>query len=106
FMESAAAMRKAAMDVNEGARQTRASTSSTVDGAMASSRDLNSVAAAAEQMAVSINEISRQVAHVTTSVKAAVDRATETDNKVAGLSEAADRIGDVVRIITDIAGQT
>jgi methyl-accepting chemotaxis protein len=106
FVGSATAMRQAASEVNEGARQTRSSTSSTVDDAMSSARDLNSVAAAAEEMAVSINEISKQVAHVTTSVTAAVDRATETDNKVAGLSEAADRIGDVVRIITDIAGQT
>jgi methyl-accepting chemotaxis protein len=106
FVDSATAMRQAASEVNEGARQTRASTSSTVDDAMSSARDLNSVAAAAEEMAVSINEISKQVSHVTTSVSAAVDRATETDNKVASLSEAADRIGDVVRIITDIAGQT
>jgi methyl-accepting chemotaxis protein len=57
-------------------------------------------------MAVSINEISKQVANVTTTVQVAVDRATETDEKVAGLSEAADRIGDVVRIITDIASKT
>ncbi|MEA2737246.1 MAG: hypothetical protein QOH05_553, partial [Acetobacteraceae bacterium] len=106
FTGSAAAMRQAATAVNEGARQTRTSTSSTVEGASASARDLNSIAAAAEEMAVSINEISKQVAHVTTSVSAAVERATETNNKVAGLSEAADRIGDVVRIITDIAGQT
>jgi methyl-accepting chemotaxis protein len=106
FVGSASAMREAASAVNEGARQTRAQTSSSVEGATASSSDLNSVAAAAEEMAVSINEISQQVAHVTTSVQAAVDRATETDAKVAGLSDAADRIGDVVRIITDIAGQT
>jgi methyl-accepting chemotaxis protein len=106
FVSSAAAMRRAASEANDGARQTRLSTSSTVEGAAASARDLNSVAAAAEEMAVSINEISKQVAHVTTSVSEAVDRATETDSKVAGLSEAADRIGDVVRIITDIAGQT
>jgi methyl-accepting chemotaxis protein len=106
FVSAATSMRQAATEVNEGARQTRSSTSSTVDGATASARDLNSVAAAAEEMAVSINEISRQVAHVTSSVKSAVDRAAETDAKVAGLSAAADRIGDVVRIITDIAGQT
>jgi methyl-accepting chemotaxis protein len=106
FVGAAAAMRQAASEVNDGARQTRLSTSSTVEGAMASARDLNSVAAAAEEMAVSIGEISKQVAHVTTSVSEAVGRATETDSKVAGLSEAADRIGDVVRIITDIAGQT
>jgi methyl-accepting chemotaxis protein len=106
FMAAASTMRQAASDVAEGARQTRASTSSTVDGAASSARDLNAVAAAAEEMAVSINEISKQVAHVTTSVQAAVDRAAETDAKVAGLSAAADRIGEVVRIITDIAGQT
>jgi methyl-accepting chemotaxis protein len=106
FMTSAADMRQAASEVTVGARQTRASTSSTAEGAMASSRDLNSVAAAAEQMAVSINEISKQVAHVTASVHAAVDRATETDAKVVSLSATADRIGDVVRIISDIAGQT
>ena len=106
FMASAADMRQAASEVTVGARQTRASTSSTAEGAMASSRDLNSVAAAAEQMALSINEISKQVANVTASVHAAVDRATETDAKVVGLSETADRIGDVVRIITDIAAQT
>jgi methyl-accepting chemotaxis protein len=106
FMVAAKTMRQAASAVAEGAEQTRTSTSRTVEGAKASSRDLNSVAAAAEEMAVSINEISRQVVHVTDSVQAAVHRATETDAKVAGLSEAADRIGDVVRIITDIAGQT
>ncbi|MGD0106613.1 MAG: methyl-accepting chemotaxis protein, partial [Rhodopila sp.] len=106
FMAAAAAMREAASEVAQGARQTRASTSSTVEGALASARDLNAVAEAAEQMALSINEISTQVSHVTVSVQAAVNRATETDHKVAGLSAAADRIGDVVRIITDIAGQT
>jgi methyl-accepting chemotaxis protein len=106
FVSAAASMRQAASDVNDGARQTRSRTSSTVEDATSSARDLNSVAAAAEEMAVSINEISRQVAHVTTSVQSAVDRAAETDAKVAGLSAAADRIGDVLRIITDIAGQT
>jgi methyl-accepting chemotaxis protein len=106
FMAASNTMRQSASDVSEAARQTHESTSGTVEGALTSSRDLNSVAAAAEEMAISINEISKQVAHVTMSVQAAVDRATETDAKVAGLSAAADRIGDVVRIITDIAGQT
>jgi methyl-accepting chemotaxis protein len=106
FSAAAGAMRQAASDVAEGARQTRASTSSTVEGAVTSSRDLDSVAAAAEEMAVSIGEISKQVAHVSDSVHVAVDRATETDAKVAGLSEAANQIGDVVRIITDIASKT
>jgi methyl-accepting chemotaxis protein len=57
-------------------------------------------------MAASISEISRQVTHVTTSVHSAVDRASETDAKVAGLATAADKIGNVVRLISNIAAQT
>jgi len=106
FALASATMRQAAADVTEGAQQTRASTSSTVEGAVASSQDLSSVAAAAEEMAVTIDGISHQVAHVTVTVQTAVARARETDAKVAGLSKAADRIGDVVRIITAIARQT
>jgi len=106
FMASADAMRGAASVVADGARHTRSSTSRTVEGATLSSRDLGSVAAAAEELAASINEISQQVGQVSRSVSTAVDRAADTDAKVAGLSEAADRIGEVVRLITDIAGQT
>ncbi len=99
-------MHAAADEMSEAAKRTRASTSDAVEGVNASARDLNSVAVASEQMAASIHEISRQVAHVTTAVHTAVDRASETDFKVAGLATAADRIGDVVRLISDIAGQT
>ena len=106
FMAAATSMRQAASEVADGAQRTRASTNKTVEGAMASSRDLDLVAVAAEEMASSINEISKQVAHVTGSVQSAVDCAAQTNAKVAGLSVAADRIGDVVRIITAIAGQT
>jgi methyl-accepting chemotaxis protein len=104
--QSADKMHAAADAMSEAATRTRDSTSDAVEGANVSARDLNSVAVAAEQMAASIHEISRQVAHVTTAVRTAVDRASETDLKVAGLATAADRIGDVVRLISDIAGQT
>ena len=104
--QSASKMHMAANEMSEAAKRTRDSTSGAVEGANASSRDLNSVAVAAEQMAASISEISRQVAHVTTAVAAAVDRASQTDKKVAGLSDTANRIGDVVRLINDIAAQT
>jgi methyl-accepting chemotaxis protein len=104
--QSANKMQAAANEMSEAAKHTRDSTSGAVDGVNTSARDLNSVAVAAEQMASSISEISRQVAHVTMAVSTAVDRAAETDKKVAGLADTADRIGDVVRLITDIAGQT
>jgi methyl-accepting chemotaxis protein len=38
--------------------------------------------------------------------QAAVQRASQTDAKVGGLSAAADRIGDIVHLITGIAGRT
>jgi methyl-accepting chemotaxis protein len=106
LIDSAAKMHSAAGDMSTAATSTRENTSEAVDGANASSRDLNSVAVATEEMAASIAEISRQVNHVTTAVLKAVERASDTDTKVAGLASAADRIGDVVRLINDIAGQT
>ena len=106
LVQSSADMRAAATEMSEAANRTNLSTSSAVEGVNTSSRNLNSVAVAAEQMAASINEISQQVAHVTSAVTQAVDRAAATDAKVAGMAEAADRIGDVVRLITDIASQT
>ncbi len=99
-------MHAAAGEMSDAAKQTKDSASDAVEGANASARDLNAVAVAAEQMAASIHEISRQVAHVTTAVNEAVGRASETDRKVASLSVAADQIGDVVRLISEIAGQT
>jgi methyl-accepting chemotaxis protein len=104
--QSANKMKAAADDMSEAARRTQTTTSDAAEGANASARDLNAVAVAAEQMAASIHEISRQVAHVTTAVHKAVNRASETDAKVAGLTTAADRIGDVVRLISDVAGRT
>jgi methyl-accepting chemotaxis protein len=104
--QSASKMHSAADEMSGAARRTRGSASDAVEGANTSSRDLNSVAVAAEEMATSVTEISKQVTHVTTAVHTAVERALETDKKVAGLADAADRIGDVVRLISDIAGQT
>jgi methyl-accepting chemotaxis protein len=106
MVQSAADMRTAATDMSEAAKRTRDSTTSAVENSSVSARNLNSVAVAAEEMAASSKEISQQVAQVTSVVRDAVERASETDAKVASLADAADRIGDVVRLITDIAGQT
>jgi methyl-accepting chemotaxis protein len=67
---------------------------------------VNAVAAGAEELAASIAEISRQVTDSSTIARQAVSEADATDRCMTGLSEAAGRIGDVVRLIGDIAGQT
>ncbi len=70
------------------------------------SAGVQTVAAAAEELAASIGEISRQAETATVVVRQASDNARETDGIIAGLSRAADRIGDVVALIKAIAEQT
>jgi methyl-accepting chemotaxis protein len=70
------------------------------------SSNVQSVASATEQMAGSINEIGRQVAHSNRIANEAVDQAEKTDARIAELSLAATRIGDVTKLITTIAEQT
>ena len=64
------------------------------------------VASAAEQLSASVAEISRQVAQATSIAGQAVQEATATDGSIQELAEAAQKIGDVVKLINDIAGQT
>jgi methyl-accepting chemotaxis protein len=64
------------------------------------------VAASAEQLTSSIGEISRQVTQSAQITGKAVQEARRTDSIVRALSEGADKIGQVVDLITNIAGQT
>src|SRR5260370_13318929 len=57
-------------------------------------------------MALSVNEISRQVQQSARMAGEAVDQARTTNDRVGELSKAAARIGDVVELINTIAGQT
>ncbi|QPF85245.1 cache domain-containing protein [Bradyrhizobium genosp. L] len=68
--------------------------------------NVHSVAAASEQLASSIGEISRQVGASARIADEAVTQAQKTDARISELSQAASRIGDVVDLIQTIAGQT
>jgi methyl-accepting chemotaxis protein len=68
--------------------------------------NVQTVASAAEELSGSIDEISRQVARSSEIAMKAVDQAAHTNATVHGLSEAAQKIGDVVGLIQDIASQT
>src|ERR1035437_3986572 len=70
------------------------------------STNVRSVASATEDMAGSINEIGRQVSDSNRIANEAVDQAQKTDARIAELSLAASRIGDVTKLITTIAEQT
>jgi len=64
------------------------------------------VAAATEQLAASIGEIGQRVAESTAMSQGAVDEARRTTDIVTSLATAAQKIGEVVDLITDIASQT
>ena len=70
------------------------------------SSNVQTVAAATEELSASVSEIGRQVAESSKIANAAVEEADRTNAQMRELSEAAQRIGDVVKLINDIASQT
>jgi methyl-accepting chemotaxis protein len=70
------------------------------------SANVQTVASAAEQLTASVREISRQVTTSSEIAGKAAAQARETDTRVAALQAAANRIGDVIKLITAIADQT
>jgi methyl-accepting chemotaxis protein len=81
----------------------------TVSASMASeevSNNVRSVAAAAEQLSTSVQQVGRQIEQSAAVARQSADEAEQTDETVAGLTESAGRIGDIVDTISKIAGQT
>ncbi len=74
--------------------------------AEAAGAGISTVAAAAEQLTASIGEIGRQVTQSARMTDKAVGEARHTDGIVRALAEGAGKIGQVVDLITNIAGQT
>jgi methyl-accepting chemotaxis protein len=69
-------------------------------------QNVQTVAGATEELSASIREIGGQVARSTAMIKETVQRATRSNEQVQGLTAAAEKIGDVVKIISGIAAQT
>jgi methyl-accepting chemotaxis protein len=70
------------------------------------SANVGAVASATEEMSASVVEIGRQVHESSRIAGEAVKQAERTDARITELSQAASRIGDVVRLINAIAEQT
>jgi methyl-accepting chemotaxis protein len=67
---------------------------------------VQTVATATEELSASIAEIGQQVTRSSGMIKDAVSQATQSNEQVRGLTAAAQRIGDVVELINNIASQT
>ncbi len=104
--ESALVMRTTAATLSESSGETQHQASGAVDTSNEASANVTAAASAAEELLISIGEISRQLDQATDLVKIAVTEADSTNDEIASLARAAQEIGDVVALIQQIAGQT
>ncbi|MDX9690426.1 MAG: cache domain-containing protein [Alphaproteobacteria bacterium] len=93
-------------NLSEMAEQTSSQTATVAAATEEASASVQTVASAAEELSASISEINRQIAESTRVAAHAVEEVKKTDTTVSTLSEAAAQIGDVVKLIQDIAEQT
>ncbi len=104
--QSSQSMHLASNEMVVSVSRTQERAMATAQGARESAMNLSTVVSAAEEMSASVNEISQQITHVTRAAQDATDRVSLTDEKVLRLAQAAEQIGAVVGLITNIAGQT
>ncbi|MEK9282730.1 methyl-accepting chemotaxis protein [Bradyrhizobium sp. ISRA442] len=103
---SSSELQKAAATLSKTAEATQALSGTVTSTSEEASENVQSAASATEQMTSSIGEIGRQIEASTKITDEAVQQAAETNLRISRLSKAASRIGDVVGLITTIAGQT
>ncbi len=103
---AAAQIRQSAQNLSSVAEETNAQSTSVAAAADQASANAQTVATAAEELSSSITEISGQVGQSATISGNAVREIKETDTNINELANAANEIGDIVALITDIAEQT
>jgi methyl-accepting chemotaxis protein len=99
-------MEATAQSMSSTAAQTNQQASNVAAAAEEASTGVQTVATAAEQLAASIGEINRQVAQSAKITDKAVGDARHTNSIVQALADGAQKIGQVVELITTIASQT
>lgn len=92
--------------ITEAVASTSERVSSAASASTQTSSNMQAVASGAEELAASVGEISRQASDALTISMQAVNQANETNAIVSGLAVAAQKIGDVVKLINNIADQT
>lgn len=103
---ASAELENTAQTLSSTAENTSRLTSVVASASENASSNVQSVASATEELAASVQEISRQVQESSRVALNAVEQADQTDQRINALSQAATRIGDVVKLITAIAEQT
>ncbi|CUW39957.1 Methyl-accepting chemotaxis protein [Magnetospirillum sp. XM-1] len=92
--------------LHAAAEQTSRQSAAVAAAAEEATANIQTVASAAEELGASTHEISRRVQDTTRITQEAVDGVQTADATVEGLSTAAQKIGEIVSLINDIAAQT
>lgn len=103
---ASAQLEAAATTLTQTAETTQSLSTAVAAASGEASSSVESVASASDELATSVNEISRQVHESRQIADEAVRQAEKTDARIKELLQAANHIGDVVKLITSVAEQT
>ena len=104
--DSTIAMKTTAADLLRLSENTSVRANGIVQASQETSASVESAAVAANQLSSSVIEISEKVSQTTDVVRNAVGKTKATNEVFVGLAQATQKIGDVVKLIQQIAGQT
>jgi NO-binding membrane sensor protein with MHYT domain/uncharacterized protein YoxC len=104
--DSTASMRSTATALFGSSDQTSQRAEGALKTSNEASANVATAATAADELSSSIAEISRQLHRTADVVRTAVAEAQSTNDEIVGLTHAAEKIGEVVKLIQHIAGQT
>jgi methyl-accepting chemotaxis protein len=103
---SAESLNSQAHNLAHGADQAAQSTNAVATAASQASISVEAAAAGVSELSASIGEIAQQVTKASAVSQDTARQSAEARQRIHGLSETAERIGAVVKLITDIAAQT
>jgi methyl-accepting chemotaxis protein len=104
--EQALAMRTTASTLFAASSRASQRAEGAVDTSNEASMNVEIAAGAAEELSATIAEISRQLEQTNSIVSTAVTEAGATNVQIGSLAQSAQKIGDVVKLIQEVAGQT
>jgi methyl-accepting chemotaxis protein len=104
--EESVQLQKRAQLLDDRARTGREASVGAVHASEETSQNVQSAASAVDEINASAEEISRQIVRAREITDNAVSRSSTASERIEWLSNAAEKIGEVVNLITDIASQT
>lgn len=99
-------LQSSAQAMTSTAEETTAQATAVASASELATGNVNAVAGATEELSNSINEISRQVAQSSSITGRAVEEADKTTATVQEMAQMAEKVGEVINLINDIAEQT